>query len=426
MTPLRVAIEAQIAQGAEGGLEQYLMALAAGLRDEADGAYAYTVVASPGSRDWLRPFLGPGHAIVSRPPAGSPAAEGLKRWLGPARRPAGRIWRQTLRLAGQAVAERGQPAVVRSDGFLESLEPDVVHFPYVAHYEHSSLPTVLTMHDLQHRHFPEFFSASHLSWREEAYPAALAHATVVVADSDFVRDDIVRQYDVPAHKIVTIPLASSLRFHPRPSAEFCERLRRRWMLPDAFALYPAMTNGHKNHARLLDAVAQLRDRGHVVHVVCPGRQAHVWPSIRTRLYELGLEGQVRFTGFIPPAELLALYQLAQFVVFPSLFEGAGLPVLEAMEQGVPVACSAIPPLGEYAGDCALFFDPARTGEIAQALERMSTDRALREELRDAAQTRARLFTPQAMARRHHAVYRSAMEQWSNGAMGQWGDEAMRQ
>jgi hypothetical protein len=77
MTPLRVAIEAQIAQGVEGGLEQYLMALAAGLRDEAAGEYAYTVVAAPDSRDWLRPFLGPGHAIVSRPPGGSPAGEGL-------------------------------------------------------------------------------------------------------------------------------------------------------------------------------------------------------------------------------------------------------------------------------------------------------------------------------------------------------------
>ena len=407
MKPLRVTIEAQIAQGVEGGLEQYLMALAAGLRDEAAGEYAYTVVASAQAREWLRPFLGPDHDIVTRPEADPVAAEGLKRWLGPARGPAGRIWRQTLKLAGQPVPERAQPAVVLSDGFLESLQPDVVHFPYVAHYEQSSLPSVLTMHDLQHRHFPEYFSASHLAWREAAYPEALAHATLVVADSDFVRDDIVRQYGVPAGKVVTIPLASSLGFHPKPSPQFCEELRARWQLPDAFALYPAMTNGHKNHARLIDAVAALRDAGRLVHVVCSGRQAHVWPSIQKRLHDLRLEDQVRFTGFISAAELLALYRLAQFVVFPSLFEGAGLPVLEAMEQGVPVACSAIPPLREYAGEAALFFDPARTDEIAQALDRMSSDRALRDDLRDAAGRRAAMFTPREMARRHLAAYRRA-------------------
>jgi glycosyltransferase involved in cell wall biosynthesis len=409
MRSLRVAIEAQIAPGAEGGLEPYLMALAAGFRHEAGGAFAYTVVAATDAREWLRPFLGPEHDIVSRPAPAS-SAEGLKRWLGPARGPAGRIWRQTRRLAGQPAAERVQPAIVRSDGFLENLRPDVVHFPYVAHYEHSALPTVLTMHDLQHRHFPEFFSASHLAWREEAYPAALAHAAVVVADSDFVKDDIIRQYGVPAGKVVTIPLASSLGFHPRPSPELCERLRAHWKLPDSFALYPAMTNGHKNHLRLLDAVAALRDSGHVVQVVCSGRQTHVWPSIQKRLHELRLEGQVRFTGFIAAEELIGLYQLARFVVFPSLFEGAGLPVLEAMEQGVPVACSAIPPLREYAGDAALYFDPSQPGAIAEALYRMSTDAALRDTLREAARPRAAAFTPRAMARRHQAAYRHAWGQ----------------
>ena len=407
--PLRVAIEAQITPGVQGGLEQYLMALAAGLRDEAGSTWAYTVVASHENRDWLRPFVGAGHDIVARPAPDQRAGEGLKRWLGPARRPAGQIWRQTLQLAGRPAPERQQPAVVLSDGFLERLQADVVHFPYVAHYEHGSLPSVLTIHDLQHRHFPQFFSASHLAWREEAYPAAMSHATVVVADSTFVRDDIITQYGVPAEKVVTIPLASSLQFQERPTREFCEQLRSRWHLPDAFALYPAMTNEHKNHARLLDAVARLRDRGRVIHLLCSGRQDHVWPSIAKRLGELRLEGQVRFTGFIPAQELLALYQLAQFVVFPSLFEGAGLPVLEAMEQGVPVTCANIPPLREYAADAAFYFDPQQTDDIERALDRMVCDPALREELRQGGRRRALLFTPREMARRHHAVYRRACE-----------------
>jgi glycosyltransferase involved in cell wall biosynthesis len=405
---LRVAIEAQITQGVQGGLEQYLMALAAGLRDEARGEWTYTVLASNEDRDWMRPFVGPDHDIVARPIEAASPAEGLKKWLGPARGPAGRIWRHTLKLAGQEAPEREQPPVIASDGFIERLGADVVHFPYIAHYEQTRVPAVLTVHDLQHRHFPAFFSKSHLAWREAAYPAAMAHARIVVADSNFVRDDIVRQYGVPADKVVTIPLASSLGVHQRPSREFCERLRQRWQLPDAFALYPAMTNEHKNHARLLDAVAKLRDQGRIVHVVCSGKQAHVWPAIQRRLRELRLEDQVRFTGFIASDELLALYALTQFIVFPSLFEGAGLPVLEAMEQGVPIACSDIPPLREYAGETALFFDPSSVDAIAQAIERMSGDAAMRYRLRDGALRRAELFTPREMARRHHEVYRKAV------------------
>ena len=135
---LRVAIEAQITQGVQGGLEQYLMALAAGLRDEARGEWAYTVLASNEDRDWMRPFVGPDHDIVARPVDAASPAEGLKKWLGPARGPAGRIWRRTLKLAGQEAPEREQPPIVVSDGFIERLGADVVHFPYIAHYEQTT------------------------------------------------------------------------------------------------------------------------------------------------------------------------------------------------------------------------------------------------------------------------------------------------
>ena len=138
---LRVAIEAQITQGVQGGLEQYLMALAAGLRDEAGQDWMYTVLASPEEPDWLRPFIGADHQIVARPAEAESPGEGLKRWLGPMRAPAGRLWRQTRRIAGQDAPERAQPAVVASAGFIEGLQADVIHFPYVAHYEHSPVPT---------------------------------------------------------------------------------------------------------------------------------------------------------------------------------------------------------------------------------------------------------------------------------------------
>lgn len=404
---LTAAIEAQIEPGVEGGLEPYLRVLAAGLAQSAPREWSYAFVTRPDHAQWLSSSLGANQRIAVRTPQVDDAPS-WKQALGPLRAPAGRLLRRTMRLTGRAVLEQGPEVAPASDGFFESLGADLVHFPYVAHYQRTSLPTVLTIHDLQHRHFPEFFSDALLEWRDAAYPAAMAHATIVAADSTAVKRDIVRQYGVPEAKIFVAPLASPLAVHARPGREACAAVRVRFALPERFALYPALTYGHKNHIRLIEAVAELRAQGREATVVCPGRQTLHWPEIAAAVRRHGVEDLVRFPGFVTTGELLALYRLARGLVFPSLFEGAGLPVLEALGQELPVACSDIPPLREYAGDAALFFDPADAGAIARALWGLLTDDDLCRSLVVRGAQQAEAFTAARMATTHQQLYRLAV------------------
>ena len=143
----------------------------------------------------------------------------------------------------------------------------------------------------------------------------------------------------------------------------------------------------------------------MVNLTCTGRQNDFWPTIKKRINELRLGNQVRFLGFVRPIELRALYHLAQFVVFPSLFEGGGFPVLEAFHEGAPVACSDVTSLPEYGGDAALLFDPTSTESIAEAMYRMSTERELRATLRQRGSARIGLFTWEQTAKTYRALYR---------------------
>jgi glycosyltransferase involved in cell wall biosynthesis len=171
-------------------------------------------------------------------------------------------------------------------------------------------------------------------------------------------------------------------------------------------LYVARIEPHKNHLRLLDAVARLDERPMLVIAGYPTQHED---ELRARVAELGLEGDVRILGWVDGADFEGLYALARGFVFPSLDEGFGLPVLEAMARGVPVACSDRASLPEVAGDAALLFDPEDVGDMARALGRLLDDGDLRERLRAAGRSRVEAFSWQAAARAHVATYERALE-----------------
>ena len=396
---LRVAINAQVSKGgAAGGVEQFIIGLVSSLGRLGDGPEEYLLIVRRGNRDWLKPYLGANQHTVLGP---SSKFEAMKQFLEPFRFTAGNLLARAQSLIQRFPSVR----IPVSNGFFESLGVDIVHFPY-QRFVRSSIPSVYNPHDLQHIHYPEFFSRSEIAFRELIYRAGCNDAEAVAMPSHWARKDVARQYAIAPQKIFAVLYGAPTELYETITPSVLKNVTSRFRLPQVFALYPAQTWEHKNHIRLLEALALLRDRDHLaVNLVCTGRKNDFWRVIERRICELRLENQVRFLGYVTATELRAIYHAAQFVIFPSLFEGGGLPVLESFHESVPVACSNVTALPEYAGDAALLFHPFSIESIADVLRRMTTDADLRETLRQRGSARIRLFTWERTAKTYRALYR---------------------
>lgn len=271
---------------------------------------------------------------------------------------------------------------------------DVLHFPssFIVPFDYPGA-TVVTFHDLQHEYLPEFFSPEELRWRERHYRPSAARATRLIAISEYTARSLVERYRVPRERITVVHSAAGddLRAPDGLNASGDR-------LPPRYFCYPAATWPHKNHARLLQAVARLRAReGFDLPLVLTGMDAADAGPVRREVARLGLEGQVRMLGYLPRREFRALLARADFMVFPSLFEGFGLPVVEAMVLGCPVACSRATSLPEIVGEDGYLFDPASVDQIAVAIRDLWRQPARRDELRRRLRVRAERFTTARMA-----------------------------
>jgi len=369
----------------------------------------------------MRPMLRPGQPIVRGPEFMSSVGwrsdplEPIKRRLGPLR-PMARGVKRFLATKAHAAIPRvesdsgKQFAPATSRRFFESLGCDVVHFPFQS-FEVCGIPSVYNPHDLQHLHFREFFTPTEISHRENLYSAACRAANTVVVASQLVKRDVVDRYGVESERVQVIPWAPPPlpKLLEDPDENAIRTVRKKYELADRpFALYPAMTWEHKNHIRLLEAVAHLRDnKGLDLRIICTGFKTDFWPTIERRLNELGLNEAVKFPGLVPLDDLNALYRAAQFVFVPTLFEAASAPVFEAWQHGAPVACSKVTSLPDQVADAALLFDPFVDKEIATALARMTTDFTLRQDLRLRGTRRLKDFSLERTAKAYRAVYRRA-------------------
>jgi glycosyltransferase involved in cell wall biosynthesis len=229
---------------------------------------------------------------------------------------------------------------------------------------------------------------------------------MVSVASRWQKEDLVRQYGLAPEKVRVVPAAPVVAAYPVPTDEDLADARRKFQLPPRFVFYPAQTWPHKNHTGLLEALALLRDReGLVVPLVSSGKKNDFYAEIERRARELKLEAQLKFVGFVTPLELQALYRTCRAVVFPTLFEGFGMPLVEAFQAGAPVACSNVTSLPEQAGDAALVFDPRDTEEMASAVHRLWTDDALARTLVGRGRERVRAYTWERTALTFRAHYR---------------------
>lgn len=279
-------------------------------------------------------------------------------------------------------------------------------------FEERGLPHVAVAFDFQELVFPSFFSRAETR-RRRRFRAALGRCGRVIAISEATRSAAVESVRISPHRLSVVPPSGPLERKALPADELRSRLRSLGLAPGGFFLYPASAWPHKNHDRLLRAL--VLDPGTngglgLVPVFC-GLDRIGLRDLHVRSQELGLEGRVRLLGVVPDPDVTALMQGARFLVFPSLFEGFGLPVLEAVRLGTPVACSDLPALREVAGEAALFFDPSSTEAVGAALRRMTFDVSLLDDLRRRGPVRARLFPAtapvEAFAREIRSVLRGA-------------------
>jgi glycosyltransferase involved in cell wall biosynthesis len=265
---------------------------------------------------------------------------------------------------------------------------------------------VVTIHDLIYRIYPEAHSGVLSLGMRGLVGLAARRSHRVIADSMSTRDDLVRLLGVPNERIDVVPLGVADGDHEPPAPE--DELRARYDLGTRpIALSVSAKRPHKNLVRLLEALELIPAERRPM-LVLPGYSTWHESELRERARAVGLEEDVRFLSWVPARDLEGLYVASSCFVFPSLYEGFGLPVLEAMRRGLPVACSDRSSLPEVAGNAALMFDPEDPQAIASAVERLLTDDELAERLRRAGRDQAAGFTWAATADGTVQSYRRAL------------------
>ncbi len=270
-------------------------------------------------------------------------------------------------------------------------------------------PFVVTIHDLTLLRYAGRSRASKLKLvpMRRVLKAGLTRSRAVIAISQYQRQLIERDFTGDPSKVHVIYEAVDSRFTPLPKAAMTA-FRRGHGLADPFVMYTGQWREHKNLVRLLKAFAVLRKRHSHLKLVLVGKRDPAFPIIPGTIRSLGLSDSVICTGFVDDAELPKYYNAARAFAFPSLAEGFGLPPLEAMACGTPVAASSAPPMPEILGNAAVFFNPHNTADVAQVVERALFDAGLRRTLRRRGAAQVAKYSWQRTARETLAVYEAAL------------------
>jgi alpha-1,3-rhamnosyl/mannosyltransferase len=269
------------------------------------------------------------------------------------------------------------------------------------------LPTVLTCYDLLPLFYPQYYGALQRLIYWLAHLLATRAASTILAISEATRADLVRCLHVEPRKIVVTLLAADPSFEPQPPAAMAA-VSRKYALPEHYVLYVGSNKPHKNLVRLVQAFGDARVPS--VALVIAGHWDPRYPEARQMAARAGWQDRVKFIGPVAEADLPALYAGARLFVFPSLYEGFGLPVLEAMACGAPVVCSNSSSLPEVTGTAQLGFDPLNIAAMTAVIKEALVSSAVREELSRQGLQRAAQFSWSQTAQRTAAVYEEILAQ----------------
>ncbi len=294
-------------------------------------------------------------------------------------------------------------------GALRASQADLLHALAFAGPRQISIPWLVTIYDLSFMKFPQSFNALNRIYLKYAVRDSLRRADRAIAISESTKRDLVSLFGVSPNKVCTIHCGVDAAFKPAPDSTDVAQLRARYSLPEKFILYLGTIEPRKNIVRLLRAFARARRDARLPHrLVMVGARGWKYAQVDRVIEGEGIEGQVIFTGYAPQEELVSWYRAADLFVYPSLYEGFGLPPLEAMACGTPVVTSNASSLPEVVGDAALMVNPDDERSLAEAIIRALTDRTLRQDMIARGITQAKKFSWERTARETTALYREVL------------------
>jgi glycosyltransferase involved in cell wall biosynthesis len=317
------------------------------------------------------------------------------------------------------LAENFVPVVDDSGGYglrehfsiplkLRRLGVELFHSPHYVLPLLNRTPAVVTIHDCIHLLFPEYLP-NRMAWRYARYmlASAIRRSASILTVSEASRRDILRFHpDADPDRIHVVPNAIDPALLEKPSEEETARIRERYQIRGRFLLYAGNIKPHKNLERLIAAFGVLKRDPELadLKLFIIGDEITRYGSLRRGVEAAGVRQDVRFFGFVPDRTLAGLYRLASIFVFPSLYEGFGLPPLEAMACGTPVVTSRISSLPEVAGDAAFLVDPYSVDDIARGIRSLLVDSDLAATLVRRGRARAQRFSWERSVREIHSVY----------------------
>jgi len=285
---------------------------------------------------------------------------------------------------------------------------DLFHFPfYTMPFRRPTYSAVVTMADISYQTHPEWYSLkSRIAMRPFSRLAA-RRADRIITTSQFSREEIAKHYGVPENRIRVIYLSPYKSFSlDRISGQ--GSIKKQYGLDEKYILYVGSIHTRRNTSRLLAAFSRLKKMGIGRQLVLVGRKEYPFQDLEKEIAAFNLQADVKWLNFVPEEDLVALYYGADMFVYPSLYEGFGLPVLEAMYCGVPVITSNVSALPEVAGDGALLIDPYSVDALTEAMVSLANDAPLRAQLVEKGKRQALRFSGKKMAEQTLATYMEAV------------------
>jgi glycosyltransferase involved in cell wall biosynthesis len=290
--------------------------------------------------------------------------------------------------------------------YLKKNPLDVYHTQYILPFFISKkIKLITTIHDVSFMAYPEMIKKSDLFFLRTLIPWSLKRADKIIAISEFTKNEIIKYFKTPAEKIEVVYNAVGDNFYQEISEEKLKTVKEKYNLPDKFILYVGTMQPRKNLPVLIEAFASLADRQTYKLVLAGNKSGHNFDkNIDANIEKFHLRNEIIFPGFIDEADKPALYKLADIFCFPSLYEGFGIPLLEAMTQGTPVIASNIAPHREIAGQATFFFEPKNSDDLAEKIEKIIKDSILKNQLIEEGKIKILKFSWKNSAEKILAIY----------------------